>query len=53
MGIAGDEHMNLYICDYNNGVHVLSLKGQGELLNSFQVDRPHSIHVSGGLASIC
>ena len=49
-GIAGDEHMNLYICDYrNNSVHVLSLKGQGELLNSFQLDCPFSIHVSGGL----
>ena len=52
MGIAGDEHMNLYICDDNNSVHVLSLKGQGELLNSFHVDYPHSIHVSGGLVYI-
>ena len=52
MGIAGDEHMNLYICDFNSSVHVLSLKGQGELLNSFQVDRPHSIHVCGGLVYV-
>ena len=53
IGIAGDEHMNLYICDYsNNSVHVLSLKGQGELLNSFQLDYPHSIHVSGGLVYV-
>ena len=35
MGIASDEHMNLYICDYSyDGVHVLSLKGQGELYES-------------------
>ena len=53
IGIAGDEHMNLYICELsNNSVHVLSLKGQGELLNSFQLDYPHSIHVSGGLVYV-
>ena len=52
MGIASDEHMNLYICDYDSGgVHVLSLKGQGELLYSFgkeQLRYPHSICISGG-----
>ena len=52
MGIAGDEHMNLYICDFNSSVHVLSLKGQGRLLKSFQVDGSHSIHVSGGLVYV-
>ena len=53
MRIAGDEHMNLYICDFsNNSVHVLPLKGKGELLNSFQLDYPHSIHVSGGLVYV-
>ena len=53
MGIASDEHMNLYICNYGSGcVHVLSLKGQGELLYSFrqeQLQNPYSICVSGGL----
>ena len=35
-GIANDDQMSLYICDYcNGGVHVLSLKGQGELLYTF------------------
>jgi hypothetical protein len=57
-GIAVDEHMNqvLYICDYNNGgVHVISLKDQGELLYSFgqhQLKYPHSICTSGGLVYI-
>ena len=56
MGIASDEHMNVYICDYNNGgVHVLSLKGLGELLYSFgkeQLHHPYSICVSGGLVYV-
>ena len=56
MGIAGDEHMNLYICDYsNNSVHVLSLKGQGELLNSFgkkYVQLPYSVSISGQLVYV-
>ena len=56
IGIASDENMNWFICDYNNGgVHVLSLKGQGELLYSFgkeQLCNPHSICVSGGLVYI-
>ena len=55
-GIAVDEHMNLYICDYNNGgIHVVSLKDQGELLYSFgqqQLKHPHSIYTSGGLVYI-
>ena len=55
-GIASDEHMNLFICDYNNrGVHVLSLKGQGELLYSFgkkQLHCPYSICISGGLVYV-
>ena len=56
MGIASDEHMNLYICDYRyGGVHVLSLKGQGELLYSFgkeQLCYPFSICISGGLVYV-
>ena len=56
MGIVSDEHMNVYICDYScGGVHVLSLKGQGELLYSFgkeQLRLPHSISISGGLVYI-
>ena len=56
MGIASDEHMNLYICNYNDsGVRVLSLKGQGELLYSFgqeQLQEPHSICVSSGLVYV-
>ena len=56
MGIASDEHENLYICDYDGScVHVLSLKGQGELSCSFgqeQLQRPHSICVSGGLVYV-
>ena len=56
LGIACDEHMNLYICNYNDGcVHVLSLKGQGELLYSFgheQLQRPHSVCVSSGLVYV-
>ena len=56
MGIASDEHMNLYICDYRGGgVRVLSLKGQGELLYSFgkrQLRNPHSICISGGLVYV-
>ena len=56
MGIAGDEHMNLYICDYiNNSVRVLSLKGQGELLNSFgkkYVQLPYSVSISGQLVYV-
>ena len=55
-GIAIDEHMNLYICDYNNGgIHVVSQKNQGELLYSFgqqQLKRPHSIYISGGLVYV-
>ena len=53
MGIACDEHMNLYVCSFNDGcVHVLSFKGQDELLYSFgqeKLQNPHSICVSGGL----
>ena len=57
LGIASDEHTNLYICDFSDpgGVHVLSLKGQGELLYSFgkeQLHNPHSICVSGGLVYV-
>ena len=56
LGIASDEHMNLYICDHSNGgVHVLSLKGQGELLYSFgkeQLQCPYSICISGGLVYV-
>ena len=57
MGISNDEHMNLYICDFCDpgGVHVLSLKGQGELLYSFgkeQLRNPHSICISGGLVCV-
>ena len=55
-GIASDEHMNLYICDFSDGcVHVLSLKGQGELLYSFGKDQlrfPHSICISRGLVYV-
>ena len=55
-GIASDERMNLYICDFSNGgVHVLSLKGKGELLYSFgkeQLYLPRSICISGGLLYI-
>ena len=51
-GIAIDEHMNLYICNYcNGGIHVISLKDQGELLYPFgqkQLKLPHSIYTSGG-----
>ena len=57
MGIASDEHMNLYICDFHNpgSIHVLSLKGQGELLYSFgkeQLRLPHSICISRGLVYV-
>ena len=55
MGIASDEHMNLYICDARNSVHVLSSKGQGELLYSFgkeQLHSPYSICISGGLVYV-
>jgi DNA-binding beta-propeller fold protein YncE len=56
MGIAVDEHMNLYICDYdNNCIHVVSQKNEGELLYSFgqeQLKLPHSICTSGGLVYI-
>ena len=56
LGIASDEHMNLYICDARNGcVHVLSLKGQGELLYSFgkeQLLTPYSICISRGLVCV-
>ena len=56
MGIASDEHMNVHICDYKYGcVHVLSLKGQGELLYSFgkkQLQCPRSICISGGLVYV-
>ena len=56
MGIASDEHKNVYICDYSNGgVHVLSLKGQDELLYSFgkeQLRCPYSICISGGLVDV-
>ena len=56
MGIASDEHMNLYICDIRKrSVHVLSLKGQGELLYSFGKEHlyfPHSICISGGLVYV-
>ena len=56
MGIASDEQMNLFICDYRGGaVHVLSLKGQGELLCSFgeeQLRHPNSICISGGLVHV-
>jgi tripartite motif-containing protein 2/3 len=56
MGIAADEYMNLYICDYRNGgIHVISLKDQGELLYSFgqeQLVHPYSIYTSGGLVYI-
>ena len=55
-GIAVDEHMNLYICGYNNGgIHVISPKDRGELLYSFgqeQLRLPHSIYTSGGLVYI-
>ena len=56
MRITSDEHMNVYICDYScGGVHVLSLKGQGELLYSFgkeQLCNPCSICISGGLVYV-
>ena len=55
-GIAVDEHMHLYICDYSyGGIHVISMKDQGELLYSFgheQLKSPHSIYTSGGLVYI-
>ena len=53
MGIASDEHMNVYICD--NSVHVLSLKGQSELLYSFgkeQLHLPNSVYISEGLVYV-
>ena len=56
LGIAVDEHMNLCICDFGfGGIHVISLKDQGELLYSFgqeQLKLPHSIYTSGGLMYI-
>ena len=56
MGIASDEHANLYICDYNNGcVHILSLKGEGELLFTFgkeQLPIPYSICISKELVYV-
>jgi sugar lactone lactonase YvrE len=55
-GIAVDEHMNLYICDFSNGyIHVISLKDQSKLLYSFgrqQLKWPHSIYISGGLVYV-
>jgi hypothetical protein len=56
VGIAVDEHMNLYTCDYENScIHVISVKDQGELLYSFgqeQLESPLSICTSGGLVYI-
>jgi sugar lactone lactonase YvrE len=59
VGIAVDEHMNLYICDFGSDrcIHVVSLKDQGELLYSFGQEQlghahPHSICTSGGLVYI-
>jgi sugar lactone lactonase YvrE len=56
LGIAVDEHMNVYICDYcNGGIHVISVKNQGELLYSFgqeQLGSPHSICTSEGLVYV-
>jgi outer membrane protein assembly factor BamB len=54
VGIAVDEHMNLY-ASYDGGIHVISLKDQGELLYSFgqeQLESAHSIYTSGGLVYI-
>ena len=55
-GIATDEQMNLYICDVDDDcIHVISLKGQGELLYSFgqeQLKLPHSIYTSGELVYV-
>ena len=52
IGVANDEHENVYICDHNGGcVHVLSLKGQVKLLYSFgknQLRNPYSVCVSDG-----
>ena len=56
--VANDEPDNLYICDYRGGcVHVLSLKGQVELLYSFgkgQLTHPRSIYImiSDGLVYV-
>ena len=56
MGIASDEYMNVHICDFiNGGIHVQSLKGQGELLYSFgkeQLRFPYSICISRGLVYV-
>ena len=56
MGIASNEDMNLYICNYRCGcVHVLSLEGQGKLLYSFgkeRLDSPYSICVHGELVYV-
>ena len=56
IGMANDEHMNVHICDlFNGGIHVLSLKGQGELLYFFgeeQLRHPYSICISGGLVYV-
>jgi tripartite motif-containing protein 71 len=57
-GIAVDDsYGNLYLCDFSNGgIHVISVKDQGELLYSFgqeQLKNPYSIHyTSGGLVYI-
>ena len=52
-GIASDEDMNVYICDYNfNGVHILSLKGQVEHLYTFQLEFPHYSCISRGLVYV-
>ena len=56
MGIAGDDAMNLYICDYSGGyVHILSPKAQGKLLHSFGKEKlrlPYSVCVYGNLVYV-
>ena len=55
IGIASDECMNLYLCDYSGGIRVISLKDQGDLLYYFgkeQLQLPYSICISGGLVSV-
>jgi tripartite motif-containing protein 2/3/tripartite motif-containing protein 71 len=56
MGIAVDEHVNLYICDFGDGgIRVVSQKNQSELLYSFGQEllgHPHSVCISGGLVYI-
>ena len=46
--------MNLYICDFRDrgSVHVLSLKGQGELFYSFGKHLSYSTCISGGLVYV-